>query len=134
MIKEVPYKIEHAYALGIDPYAMMLHDESMPAKTLILPDGKPICSFGVRIAHGGTGECWLITGEDFQKHSLSACKAIRKHLATCQEEYNISKLTATVDIDNDTHVKFIRWLGFTVTLGIFYAACSDEMFLVVMKP
>ena len=136
MIEVVEYRAKHLECLGVNPKNVSLDDDTIPGYTIML-EGLPIACGGLRISSGGIAEAWLVTGDGFIENYITACKIIRKKLTQLAEENNIRTLTASYDMDNDTHRKFTHWLGFTEPIGIFYhlgGAFAGKAFMVVMKP
>ncbi len=136
MIKFVQYEPEHLRQMGYDPEIMMLDDENMPAYSAMGND-KVIACGGVRTSTGGLAEAWFIHGNRFEQNYIYVCKNLKKLLNELIEKSGAKAVTATYDIDNEVHKRFIEWMGFTKPIGIYYhldGPYKGKIFMVVMKP
>lgn len=100
-------------------YSIMSSD----ASTVCLPDGTPICIFGVGDDTRGNGIPWMIGTDEMIKHRKALIRDARKWIE--RQEYSV--LYNYVDGRNSVHIKWLRHVGFTVSDVPEYIGADPEV-------
>lgn len=103
-------------AAGLDPLESLIRGYvySKDCRTIALPDGRPAAMFGVatfQVDDLKVGSIWLLGTDELIEHRwkfLRESKYWLKHMSS-----GFDLLCNSVHKDNEEHIKWIRWLGFT---------------------
>ena len=79
-----------------------------------LIDGRVVCLFGVATAawREDVGVPWLFGARGLARHSIRFLRRCRPYLHQMQSGY--ARLMNYVDADNETAIRWLSWLGFTL--------------------
>ncbi|QDP62657.1 MAG: putative scaffold protein [Prokaryotic dsDNA virus sp.] len=99
----------------VDPYLALSNamELSMPSCFTMTADDLPIAMFGISSVEliPDFGSIWLLGTEEIERHPtafLRLCKSVLPRLMTPYDMvFNL------MDVRNELHVKFVKWLGFT---------------------
>ena len=83
------------------------------ASTVCLPDGTPICIFGIGDDMQGNGIPWMIGTDEMIKHRKALIRDARKWINDQLEVYPL--LYNYADSRNTVHINWLRHIGFTVS-------------------
>lgn len=86
---------------------------SSEAHTVCLPDGTPICIFGVGDDTMGGGIPWMIGTDEMIKHRKALIKDARKWIEHKLVEFPV--LWNYVDSRNKAHINWLQHMGFAVS-------------------
>lgn len=86
---------------------------SSEAWTVCLPDGTPICIFGIGDDTQGNGIPWMIGTDEMIKHRKALIRDARKWITKQHEVYPL--LYNYADGRNTAHLNWLRHLGFKVS-------------------
>jgi hypothetical protein len=86
---------------------------SSDAWTVCLPDGTPICIYGVGDDTVGGGIPWMIGTDEMIKHRKALIRDARKWIDTKHDEFPV--LHNYVDGRNTSHIKWLHHMGFAVS-------------------
>ena len=79
---------------------------------VVLLDGQVVCMFGVGGEEGGVGVPWMLASPLLTKISKPFLLECRGFLEEMSQEY--TRLYNVAWTKNDTHIKWLKWLGFTI--------------------
>lgn len=101
---------------GNSPAAALLYCffKSIPCMTMISANDSPMGMWGVVPEDDGSGRIWMLGTDEMVDHGPSRIRFLRespKFLAGVHAKYPV--LFNYVDARNTTHVKWLRWMGFT---------------------
>lgn len=97
-------------ALGYGPYDALRTSVGSTAEPFAgLADGKVVCLFGV----SNGLHPWLLASDDLLRHRREFLRASRAWVEGVRREYPV--LYNWVGADNVLAIRWLRWLGFTVT-------------------
>lgn len=98
---------------------------SSEAWTVCLPDGTPICIFGVGDDTQGGGIPWMIGTDEMTKYRKPLIKDARKWVLKKLEDFPV--LWNYVDSRNRVHIKWLHHIGFTVSAIPEYIGYDPEV-------
>ena len=82
-----------------------------PAFTLWRHDGEPIGAAGVIIFAPGVGEAWLRGSTRLPAHGISVALTVRRRFVKLARLYQLRRIQAIVQENNDVARAFNDWLG-----------------------
>ena len=86
------------------------HHSDIPFTVVV--GGEPAAIFGASPVEQGVGAVWLLGTDGILKNTTRFLRESRFWLDQCARPYDI--LFNYVDARNTVHIKWIKWLGFTV--------------------
>lgn len=98
---------------------------SSEAWTACLPDGTPICIYGVGDDGEGHGIPWMIGTDDMIKHRKALIRDARKWIDIQIQVYPV--LYNYVDARNTVHLKWLDHMGFTISNIPEYIGADPEV-------
>ena len=99
---------------------------SSDAWTVCLPDGTPICIYGVGDDTVGGGIPWMVGTDEMVKHRKALIRDAREWIDG-QLQYHFPLLHNYVDGRNTTHIKWLHHMGFIVTDVPEYIGVDPEV-------
>jgi hypothetical protein len=84
---------------------------SNPAFAFFAPSGKIAGMFGVTPVDEGIGAVWLLASDEVEKYPMTFLRRCRNVLDKLHEKYDL--LFNYVDARNETHIQWLRWMGFS---------------------
>jgi hypothetical protein len=88
-----------------------------PTYTACLHD-KPMAIFGTVPIQEGFGSIWMLGTDDIMKHPMKVLRLSKEVLRGLMEPYEM--VGNMVFSENEVHVKWIKWLGFTFIRETIY--------------
>ena len=114
-MKLIPFVPEHLHELNISSEPDIKINPELylngPAWTAICDEGIIGCA-GLDMTVEGTATAWAIFTPLFAKHYFTVHKGILRSLIVLKKQYNINRIQAWVDADNESAVKWALMLGF----------------------
>lgn len=103
-------------AAGLKPLDSLLRGYvySKECMTICLPDGTPAAMFGVapfKLDNLSIGSIWLLGTDELIAHKWTFLKESRYWLSRMSDGFDL--LCNSVHKDNEVHIKWIKWLGFS---------------------
>lgn len=116
MIIVKPFKAEHALSIVTDTTedfakAMKFHELGETALTVFWDNQIMVCG-GVHVLAPRVGEIWTVPSPLVKKHYIAYHRFMLKWRDIFMKKYNLVRMQATVDVMNETAVKWIEALGF----------------------
>lgn len=110
------HDIENAIAASIN---------ASEASTVCLPDGTPICIFGIGGDGQGYGIPWMIGTDEMIKHRKALIRDARNWIERQLKRYPI--LYNYADGRNTVHINWLRHMGFTISHAPDYIGVDREV-------
>lgn len=100
-------------ATGLDPEAVLPLGVriSFPAQTMVAPDGEPVGLCGV-VPVNGEGVVWMMATDRLPTLPMTFLRHCGQWVREVSAQY--PRLYNVVDARNEVHIKWLRWLGFTI--------------------
>ena len=99
----------------VDPYDALTNcmTLSMPSCYTMTADDLPIAMLGTAPVEliPDFGSIWLLGTEEIEEHPVALLRLCKKILPRLMTPYDM--LFNLMDVRNELHVKFVKWLGFT---------------------
>lgn len=99
-------------AVGKEPLTALREsvEASDYVRTLVAPGGAPVGVMGVT-DFGPLGIIWMMATQELENYAITFLRSSRAEIESLQARWSI--LTNCVDERNTTHIKWLKWLGFT---------------------
>lgn len=88
-------------------------------------DGVPLCAFGV-CQTNGLNLIWLVASAEIEKHKRELLLGAKEKLDELLARYG--RLENLVDVRSRKSLRFIKWLGFTLSPEVIPAGVNGELF------
>lgn len=99
--------------LGLPPAFILPQAIGRPNVWTWEEEGVPVAIGGVDASIPSVGTVWMTSTDDIVKHRIKFLRELSKPmLELLHQDYPI--LTNMVDARNTLHIRWLRWLGFTV--------------------
>lgn len=119
-------KNEITASSGSDHAKAILHSIlSSEAHTVCLPDGTPICIFGIGDDTQGNGIPWMIGTDEMIKHRKALIRDARKWIDRQLEEFPL--LWNYADARNTVHLNWLRHMGFEISMVPEYIGVDPDV-------
>ena len=142
-ISEILYIAEHLReadrqeikaALGQSPREALV-EGCVTAKACFMfrdPEGVPTGLFGIVEDPTGVGAvAWMVSTDGIERYSMTFLRRCRKWVATLLETYGT--LWNYVDARNTVHVKWLRWMGFTLEGPVPYGYQGLPFYKLILR-
>ena len=116
-------------------YDLFLDGDNSPCFTVMDNDIVKGCA-GIRGISKGVGEAWVVFNHDFlDKHKKVLCVKIKNYIDFISVTYDLHRIQALVECDNDIHRKFIEVMGFQFegTLRAYDEYKNDWLMFSIVK-
>ena len=117
----LPFRPEHLDNFTVrEPEASIISLPSMkqlaekhPSYTLVIGNNI-VCCFGVVVLWAGTGEFWMIPGEQIANHKIAFFKVMKDIHNKFIEGFELNRLQCTCLVENENSRRWIERNGFQV--------------------
>lgn len=117
-------------ALGREPLAALALSlrRSKRAWTIMSPDGQPIAMFGVGDVNilAGVGSPWMLGTAEIERHVMIFLRHCPYWVGQLLEDYTV--LRNCVDDRNRLSIRWLKWLGFTMSEPVAFKGHLFRMF------
>jgi len=111
-LKEYDKKDVHVIHTGYDFDRELLADGHNTVGKTLLKGDTVVAVGGVHIMWDGVGEAWTLVSPDIERNGVVFARYAKKMFDAIIKENNLTRVQATIHVNDITAAQFASWLGF----------------------